>query len=158
MRVELTEPIHRLRYRVLYADTDAGGVVYNGSYLRFFEAARTEMVRALGLPYSALEARGLILPVTECGLRYKAPARYDDLLTISTAMMALNRVCCRFHYRITRDNPTAGEQLLTLGYTVHACVDPNGRLSRFPADVLRFLSRLRPDMAESSLDNSATDV
>ncbi|OQX16990.1 MAG: thioesterase [Desulfobulbaceae bacterium A2] len=149
MQIELTDPIHHLYLRVLYADTDAGGVVYNASYLRFFEAGRTEMVRALGVPYSTLEQRGIILPLTECGVRYKAPARYDDLLTVSTSLVALSRASCRFNYRITREQEHQPEQLLTLGYTIHACINKEGRPCRFPSDVIQFLKLLRPD---SSVD------
>ena len=83
--VSLTEPIFATTYRVIYGDTDAAGVVYNANYLRYFEIGRTEMMRAWALPYSAIEELGCILPVTESYLRFKAPAAYDDLITIATS-------------------------------------------------------------------------
>jgi len=80
LRLPMDEPVFQVRYRVIYGDTDAGGVVYNANYLRFFEIGRSEMMRAWAMPYREIEKQGFILPVTETYLRYKAPARYDDLL------------------------------------------------------------------------------
>ncbi len=132
LQVGLKEPVYRTTCRVIYGDTDAGGVVYNANYLRYFEIGRTEMMRAWALPYSEIEARGLILPVTETYLRYKAPAGYDDLLTIATSLVELKKVSCRFHYRITRLRQDGREQLLVRGFTKHACVGRDGRLTPFP--------------------------
>jgi Thioesterase-like superfamily len=73
-----TEPA--VRFRVLYADTDAGGVVYNAAYLRFLEGARTEAMRAAGVPYTRFVEQGLHLPIVEQTVRYRRPAYYDDLL------------------------------------------------------------------------------
>ena len=72
---------HDMEYRVPYADTDQMGVVYYANYLEYFERSRTEMLRAAGLPYSELEKKGIILPVSEAYCKYLGPARYDDLPT-----------------------------------------------------------------------------
>jgi len=130
----MEEPVFRVEYRVIYGDTDAGSVVYNANYLRFFEIGRTEMMRSLGLPYSEMEQQGLILPVTETYLRYKAPAHYDDLLTIVVALMEVKKVSCRFHYRIVRKKENK-EQLLLKGFTNHACVNREGKLTPFPEQI-----------------------
>ena len=135
--ISMAEPVFRLEYRVIYGDTDAGGVVYNANYLRYFEMGRTELMRERGLPYSMIEERGLIIPVTESYLRYKAPARYDDLIIIDTALAEVKKVSCRFNYRVLRARPDGTEQLLVKGFTVHACVDRNGRLNPFPEDILK---------------------
>ncbi len=134
LQLTMKRPVHRTTYRVIYGDTDAGSVVYNANYLRFFEIGRTEMMRAWAMPYREIEKQGLILPVTETYLRYKAPARYDDLLDISVCLAELKKVSCRFHYRITR---TAGEkeQLLVKGFTNHACVNRQGKLTPLPPDI-----------------------
>ena len=71
-----------LRVRVAFADTDAMGVAWHGNYLRWFEMARTEMMRPTELPYPALVGRGIHLPVIEALVRYRQPARYDDLLIV----------------------------------------------------------------------------
>ncbi len=139
LRIPMTEPVFRMQCRVIYADTDAGGVVYNASYLRYFEMGRTEMMRARGLPYSTIEKRGFILPVTESYLRYKAPARYDELITIDTSLAEVKKVSCRFNYRIVRIGEKKTEQLLVKGFTVHACVDRQGKLTPFPADIYNMM-------------------
>ncbi len=129
--------IFKTSCRVLYADTDAGGVVYNANYLRYFEQGRTELMRAWVCSYREIEALGLILPVTETFARYKAPAFYDDLLCIETCVHELNRYTCRFNYRITRqDDDRPRPTLLVKGYTIHAAVTREGKLTRLPADIL----------------------
>jgi len=130
------EPVFTTRYRVIYGDTDAGGVVYNANYLRFFEIGRSELMRAWVIPYSEIEEMGLILPVTESYLRYKAPARYDDLLTIQVCLAEIKRVSCRFHYRVSRTE-TGCTRLLVKGFTNHACVDSEGKLTPLPGDLRR---------------------
>ncbi len=132
LQVAMREPVFHMDYRVIYGDTDAGGVVYNANYLRYFEIGRTEFMRTLALPYSEIEQHGLILPVTETYLRYKAPAFYDDLLTIKASLAELKKVSCRFHYRITRCSE-GKEQLLVKGFTNHACVNAQGKLTPFPS-------------------------
>src|SRR5205809_1105666 len=88
--------------RVLMADTDAMGIVYHANYLRWFEVGRAELVRAAGLPYVEMEKLGLGLPVIEARLRYKASARYDDVLSIDARVAEIGRVRVNFHYRILR--------------------------------------------------------
>ena len=121
--------------RVIYGDTDQMGVVYYANYLRFFEAGRNEFIRARGMRYRDFEAdHGLRLPVTEATVSYRAPARYDDLLTIETSLAQLRRASARFEYRVLR-----GEEVLATGATVHACVDLDGRVRRMPAALVERL-------------------
>lgn len=136
INVSLVEPIFTTTYRVIYGDTDAAGVVYNANYLRYFEIGRTEMMRAWALPYSAIEELGCILPVTESYLRFKAPAAYDDLITIATSLVEVSKLTCRFHYSITREQEGGKATLLVKGFTVHACINREGKLTRFPEPVL----------------------
>jgi len=122
---------------VLYGDTDAAGVVYYGNYMRYFELGRTEYMRNLvRTSYREIEEQGLVLPVIECYARYKAPAAYDDLLVIETSINELKNVSCRFSYRIFRKEDDRSQILLVKGFTVNASVDRNGKLTRFPADLL----------------------
>lgn len=72
--------------RVRYSETDAMGMVYHGHYAAFFEVARVEAFRKLGLSYREIEAMGIIMPVVEWHARFIRPARYDDLLTIKTIL------------------------------------------------------------------------
>ena len=142
LAVGLVEPVFTVPYRVIYGDTDAAGVVYNANYLRYFEIGRTEMMRAWALPYSVIEEMGCILPVTESYLRFKAPAAYDDLLTISTSLVEVSKVSCRFHYAITREQADGRQILLVKGFTAHACVSRQGKLTPFPAVVMEKLTAL----------------
>jgi acyl-CoA thioester hydrolase len=142
----VSEPNHRHTYRVIYGDTDAAAVVYNANYLRFFEIGRTEMMRESVCSYREIEELGLILPVTECYVRYKAPARYDDLLIIETRLIELKKVSCKFSYKILRENSeTEKEQLLAKGHTTHASVNRQGKLTPLPADLIPRLQALLPD-------------
>lgn len=137
--IKMNESIHRHTCRVLYGDTDSGGVVYYGNYLRFFEAGRTEFMRDHNLTYKSLEDAGYILPVVECYSRYKAPAKYDDLIIIETSITDVKPVSCRFNYKILRRKD---EKLLVKGYTIHASVDKNGKLSKLPMDIVARLKKL----------------
>lgn len=109
-------------------------MVYHANYLIWFERGRTEAMRELGLPYAALEERGLWLPVVEAGLRFFQPARYDDLLAVETVIAALGRARIRFAYRIRHaDRPQA--PVLVEGFTEHAFLAQDGRVARVPDDV-----------------------
>lgn len=124
------------RIRVIYGDTDQMGVVYYANYLRYFEAGRNEYIRAKGLRYRDFEERfGLRLPVADAGVSYKQPARYDDLLDVEITISEVRRASARFEYRILREGT-----VLATGHTVHACVDLEGRLRRFPAELLERLT------------------
>ncbi len=140
MKSSLTEPVHKTTCRVLYGDTDAGGVVYNANYLRFFEIGRTELMRDWVCSYREIEKLGLILPVTECYTRFKAPAFYDDLLLIETSLTELRKISCRFCYKISRqETDSARPKLLVKGFTVHASVNRDGKLANLPDDILEKL-------------------
>ncbi len=125
----------RTELRVIYGDTDQMGIVYYANYLRFFEAGRNEFIRARGLTYREVEERfRLMLPVTEAHVAYRTPARYDDVVAVETSLAEVRRASARFAYRIVR-----GAEVLATGHTVHACVDPDGRVQRMPPELLRRL-------------------
>jgi acyl-CoA thioester hydrolase len=129
--------IFKTTVRVLYGDTDAGGVVYNANYLRYFEIGRTELMREQVCSYSEIEKLGFFLPVTECWARYKAPAFYDDLLTVETTVAEVSGLKCKFAYRIVRqEKNTERPKLLVKGYTVHAAITKEGKLTRLPEEIL----------------------
>lgn len=118
--------------RVIYGDTDQMGVVYYANYLRYFEAGRTEFIRAKGMSYRDFESGfQLMLPVVEALVSYRTPARYDDLVTVETTLSEARRATARFEYRIVR-----GDDLVATGHTVHACLDLAGRVQRMPRALL----------------------
>lgn len=114
------------------------GQAYYGNYFRWFEIGRTEFFRALGLAYKSIEERGFFLPVSECHAKYAAPALYDELIVIETAVDASVRGGIKFDYRIFREN---GQTLVAEGYTKHAFVDASGRVVRPPAFVRELIAR-----------------
>ena len=105
---------HDTQIRVLYRDTDKMGVVYHANYIAFYEAARTEMFRALGLPYTELEAQGIVMPIVEVESKYKAPAFYDQLLTVRATLKELPVVRCSIEYEVYDEQG----KLLNTGKTV----------------------------------------
>ena len=126
--------------RVLYADTDQMGVVNNVHYLRWFEIGRAEWIRARGTTYRTIEAEGYFLPVVEAHLRYKASARYDDLIDVFAEPRDLRAATATFHYRLVRAG--TGE-LLCEGFTRHACVGRDGKVRRF-SPALSAMLRVSP--------------
>ncbi|WP_022853894.1 acyl-CoA thioesterase [Thermodesulfatator atlanticus] len=130
--------VARVKYRVIYGDTDCGGVVYYANYLRLFEIGRTELLRAKGLTYREIEEKeNLILPVVEAHVRYRKPLRYDDLVLIETALTELKPHKVRFDYRLLVE-----DVLHATGYTVHVPVNKEGRLQKFPEPLYHFLEKL----------------
>lgn len=118
--------------RVIYGDTDKMGISYYGNYFRWFEAARTEYFRALQLPYTECEKKGILLPVVEASAKYHAPSFYDDLLTVRTSVSEIGRTSMRFQYQVFEKKSS---KLLVTGFTVHVSVDSNMKPSRLPEEV-----------------------
>jgi acyl-CoA thioester hydrolase len=111
--------------RVRYAETDQMGVVYYANYLVWFEVGRVEFMRSLGFDYKQMEVEdGCILPVVEASCRYKAPARYDDVILIEAWPVLLRGSLLKFTYRVIRaSNAREGQLLLAEGETVHLVCD-----------------------------------
>lgn len=107
---------HTTSIRVRYADTDKMQFVYNGKYLEYFEVGRTELLRSLGLPYRKVEEAGYQLPLIEAGLKYKTPARYDDVLAVKAIVKELHSPKVHIEYEIR--NEETGE-LICEGFTTH---------------------------------------
>lgn len=122
------------KYRVIYGDCDSMAIVYYSNYLRLFEIGRTELLREQGLTYREVEDKGFFLPTTEAYVKYTKPARYDDQLTIETVIGFVKRASSRFDYTIYRE-----EDIIVQGYTIHACLDRNDRIVRFPDFLLTIL-------------------
>lgn len=126
------------RVRVAYADTDQGAVVHHGTYLRYLECARVEHMRERGFDYRRfeLEAKQGLL-VVEVHLRYRLPARFDDVLELKTWIGVANRAKLRFETLIMRGETVLNEAQVTL-----ACVQlERGRVSSMPANVLELADR-----------------
>ena len=113
--------------RVRYAETDRMGLLHHANYLVYFEQARTELLRSLGVAYRDLEDQGYLLVLTRVEVRYRRPAYYDDLLTVRTTVARATSVKVVHRYEVWR-----GGELLAEGETTLACVDREGRVQRLP--------------------------
>lgn len=116
--------------RVRYSETDQMGTFYNSRALEWFECGRTELLRALGVPYTDMERQGVFLPLVESHVEYLGRARYDDALRVTTSAAMSGRARLRFDVRISQDT---GGQDVVRGYTVHAVANAAGRPIRPPA-------------------------
>lgn len=105
--------------RVRYGETDQMGYVYYGFYAMYYEVARVESLRKLGLTYKEIEAMGVIMPVLENHSKYMAPGRYDELLRIVTTIRERPGVRIRFEYEIFNEE----NKLINQGETLLAFVD-----------------------------------
>ena len=110
--------LHPLRVR--YQETDQMGVVYHVNYLNWFEIGRTEWVRHAGIAYKEMEAKGLLLPVTDIEASFRQPARYDEWITVCTSVAEMSALRVRFRSVIV-----FGDQTETHG-TSHEGADPPG--------------------------------
>jgi len=124
--------------RVRYAETDQAGMAHHAAFLPWFEEGRVELLRSLGKPYQQFEAEGVHFPVREAFCRYWTPARFDDVLLVSTVIEEIGGASARFGYRITRESDAT---LIAEGYTLHACVSDEGRVKRLPKEIRELLGR-----------------
>jgi acyl-CoA thioester hydrolase len=137
----MAPPEHVLRLRVRYGETDQMGTYYNSRVLDWFECGRTEFLRALGIPYAEMEAKGVFLPIVEAHLHYRGRARYDDEIILTTTAALHGKARVRFDVRIVR---AAGGDVAD-GYTIHAITDAAGKPIRPPSWLARALeNHVRP--------------
>src|SRR5437764_10702113 len=122
--------IFQHQHRVSYSECTVGNHVYYGRYLDFLEEARGEFFRHLGAPFLRWQEEGTIFPVIECHLRYKAPAHYDNFLTVQVWLTALEKVRLNFAYRILNQ---AQPQVLEAS-TFHVCTGMDAKPKRFPPE------------------------
>ena len=125
----ITGTVHRFAVRAYFEDTDLSGVVYHANYLRWFERARSDFVRLLGIDQRAANEAGEgAFAVADLTIRYAAPARLDDAVMIETRVEELRAASCRMHQLATReDGVLLTEARLRVGF-----VAPDGRPRRMP--------------------------
>jgi acyl-CoA thioester hydrolase len=127
---------HRFETRVYYEDTDLAGIVYYANYLRFIERARTEWVRTLGIDQTRLRAdQGIVFAVRRVEADYLAPARFDDLLTVETAVCRASGASLTLTQDVLR-----GPDHLFAARVVLVALGPEGRPTRLPRELRTVLS------------------
>jgi acyl-CoA thioester hydrolase len=137
----MSESIFRYGHRVVYADCTVGNHVYYARYLDLLEAARGEFFRQLGVTMLEWQERGFMFPVVEAHLRYKALARYDDLLQVEVWVTTAEKVRLNFACRITNQSGA----LVLEGETLHVCMNLEEKMKRLPEELVAALKpQLRP--------------
>ena len=116
--------------RVRYQETDNMGVVYYSNYLVWFEVARTEYLRSMGLVYKKLEEKGIYLMVASVSCKYKSPAKYDDTVKVETWIEDVKNTSLRFVYKLS-----VGERTIATGDSVHVFTDKNKKPVRIPEEI-----------------------
>lgn len=124
-------PRQAIEIRVRYCECDPMNVAHHSAYPVWFEMGRTELLRAGGQTYRAMEEAGSHLAVVSLSVKYKRPARYDDLLTLVTTLVEVGHVKIEHTYELRR-----GEEILATGESTLACLDRGGRARPIP-DLLR---------------------
>lgn len=124
---------HTVEIRVRYSETDRMGYAYYGNYAAYYEVARVEALRVLGVNYKELEDEGTLLPVSEFSIKYRKPAHYDDILFITVIIQELPTARIKFLYETKNDKSV----LLNTGETVLVFVDKtSGKPKPAPARIL----------------------
>ena len=112
------------RVRVRYKETDQMGIAHHSNYIVWFEIGRTDLCRAVGIPYAEIERRGYILVVTEISCRFRTPFRYDDEILIRTSVAEIASRAMRFSYELYDAEAT---DLRASGFSSHMWLDRESR-------------------------------
>lgn len=126
-----------MEIRVYYEDTDAAGVVYHANYLNYMERARTEYLREQGLSVAAMAAAGAVFPVVRMSIDFKAPARHDDLLKVTTVPVRVGGSSFTLRQQVLRSRDN---QLLVQAEVTLACVSPSLKARRLPSELRDLLA------------------
>ena len=128
---------YELKVRVRYSETDQMGVVHHSNYFIYFEMGRIDYLRNLGAIYANVEKEQTYLVVSEVYCKYKASARFDDVLIIKTWVSRLKQTRIEFHYEIVKD--CEDSRVIAEGYSVIACLDKNRRPIVIPGKLRELL-------------------
>ena len=129
---------HKYKIKVFYKDVDQMGVVYYSRYFEYFEQARTEMLSSIGLNVTDIETEGIQLPVISSHCDYKKGAKFEDNLIIISSINDLPKATLKINYEVYNKNINT---LIALGYTVHAFLKKNGKLTKVPPKILLKLKK-----------------
>jgi tol-pal system-associated acyl-CoA thioesterase len=122
--------MHEIKIKVYYEDTDAGGVVYYGNYLRYLERARTEFLANKGIDVVKYHQDGYFFVVVNVDIHYKKPAKLGDIITITTEVIDLKNATITFMNKVYKESNLLVEAKVTI-----ACMGTDGKPKRFPEEV-----------------------
>jgi acyl-CoA thioester hydrolase len=126
----------QLEIRIYYEDTDCGGVVYYGNYLRYFERARTEFLRHYGIEVADYASKETLFVVSEAQIKYLSSAHYNDILVIETELTKVTGVRLHFNHEVKEKS---SKRLVVTGFTELACVNLTGKPKRLSAEIINKL-------------------
>ncbi|HEY4194160.1 MAG TPA: thioesterase family protein [Mucilaginibacter sp.] len=129
---------HTTKIRVRYGETDQMGFMYYGNYAEFYEVGRVEMLRSLGMTYSAMEASGIMMPVLDLHCKYLKPALYDEEISVKVIMEKMPGVKIHFRYELYNHN----DELINTGETLLVFVNMKTNRPCLPSQ--EFLDKLKP--------------
>lgn len=119
---------HTTQIRVRYEEVDQMGFLYHAHYVTYFDVARTELIRELGVPNRMVEENGIMIPVMNVTVNYIMPANYDDLLTIRTSIKEFPGATATFYYEVFREDTLLTTGSVTVAFmhadTKRACRPP----------------------------------
>ena len=145
---------HYFACRVYYEDTDFSGIVYHANYLRYFERARSDMLRAIGIDQRAAHEAGHgVYAVADMHIKFEAPAKFDDNLVVMSQVTQIRGASCLIHQRVIRSHEQ-GPQPIAKADVVAAFLNPQGRPTRQPAAwVQAFTQVLPPHLQAQKAEN-----
>lgn len=111
--------ITKTKLTVRYAETDQMAIVHHSNYPVWYEAGRTDFIKAMGMSYSQIEEEGILFPLLELHCKYIQAAKYEDVVTIETTLTKLSMVKAEFSYKVYRESDGV---LLNTGSTIHGMV------------------------------------
>jgi acyl-CoA thioester hydrolase len=123
----MSNPQHTITIRVRYPECDPMGYLHHSRFLQYFEMGRVELLRAIGFSYADMERDGVFFVVARVEVKYRAPARYDDELTLATRVVRQTHVRIDHAYELKR-----GDTLIAEATTTIACVGRDGHVRQIP--------------------------
>ncbi len=138
---------HQISVKIYYEDTDAGGVVYYGNYLRYLERARTEFLLGHGISVAEFHHQGLFFAVTHVDINYKRPARLGETINITTVITEMKNASVVLKSLIFRN-----DVILVEAYVTFACIDNNGKPKRLPEGLRKLGGESNNNVLQSCSD------
>lgn len=131
-------PSSTVYLRVNYSDVDRMGLLHHAAYLRYFERCREEFARRRGASYAEMEDAGWLIVVVDVAVKYRMPARFDDVLAVEVRLASAGHAAIRFEYDVRREGSDA---VLATATTRHAFVDRDGRVRRIEREMYEMFHR-----------------
>lgn len=128
-----------MEIRIYYEDTDCGGVVYYANFLKYFERARTEYLRDRGIEVAAYAAVGVLFVVAHVEIDYRAPARYNDLLSLESEIVDFTRTSLTFSHTAARRRD---DRDIAEGWVRLVCVNERGKPHRLPEEIVQIVTKI----------------